>query len=264
MLATAAPSAARPIADPEDDGGGGAGGGTGAGYVAPVDGFNWSAPDRFQSWSTNWVTREDPIVYPNELYKKGYVNPTKWNISVQGCVSLNDYIYSRDPVGYAEMQEEDPENSPTPTTLYKWEWDGNSSEFSSKCYGNIDFPAEGTYFVTVTTKSATGVEKIWRKSVEVKDFLIVVLGDSSASGEGASDTKVTDTARAKRVDNRCHRSNNSGSAQAAKRIENGSSHSSVTYISFACSGATMATKIYNGKRPTPTTTKKTFSFVVLE
>src|SRR5207245_606349 len=83
----------------------------------------------------------------------------------------------------------------------------------------------------------------------------VSLGDSSASGEGSPDvpqalgnyifgnpTAVLQPARWQ--DARCHRSANAAPAQAALALEAADPHSSVTFLSFACSGATINTPYY--------------------
>lgn len=76
--------------------------------------------------------------------------------------------------------------------------------------------------------------------VTVKHKLIVSLGDSLSSGEGNPPW----------VDARCHRSKVAGVARAAQRLESGST--SVTFLSFACSGAEIDTgvmKPYAGQVP---------------
>ena len=57
------------------------------------------------------------------------------------------------------------------------------------------------------------------------------MGDSNASGEG---NPLPDGSW---VNIRCHRSDVSGHALAAARIEDDDPYSSVTYLSFACTGA---------------------------
>src|SRR3546814_6617011 len=78
--------------------------------------------------------------------------------------------------------------------------------------------------------------------VRAKDLLIVSIGDSMASGEGNPDgytwvpalnNHITDW-----VYRRCHRSKTSGHALAAKAIEDASDKTSVTFLSYACSGGT--------------------------
>jgi hypothetical protein len=175
-----------------------------------------------------------------ETYNPNYVNPKQWNLTFMGCETFADYQYDNFP---------DDETSVVPTNRYTWKWNGHSKT-GTDCYIDLFFPAQGNYTVELTVTHKDGSKAYWTKPVRVKDRLIVVLGDSSASGEGAPDTRIypysTTNARAEWVDNRCHRSNNAGSAQAAKRIEDSDPYTSVTFLSFACSGATMNTEIYDG------------------
>ena len=238
--------------DPTEDGGGG-GGGT-YGYTPPPDGFRWSAPNRQKDWVQAWRERGSAKVWPTETYDGGYVNPSSWQIYVMGCQSENDWLSNVHPDIYEKLQQQDELNDtnlhPNQTTLYRWQWNGQDTGFTKDCWGKLDFPAQGTYYATLTVRTKDGAEKTWTRPVEVKDLLVVVLGDSSASGEGAPDSPVVvndsgyTTQRADWVDDRCHRSNNAGGAQAAKRLEAADSSSSVTFLSFACSGATLATPIY--------------------
>ena len=93
--------------------------------------------------------------------------------------------------------------------------------------------------------------------IELRDYLIVSLGDSFASGEGSPDRKgsydvnipstadyvlgaaVTTHERRPPLwqDPRCDRSARSAHALLAKKIEDADVHSSVTFVSLACSGA---------------------------
>ncbi len=75
------------------------------------------------------------------------------------------------------------------------------------------------------------------KKVVVRDWLIVSIGDSVASGEAVPDLPHPRRATWQSV--RCHRSARAGPALAAKTIEDDDSHSSVTFVHLACSGATV-------------------------
>jgi hypothetical protein len=128
------------------------------------------------------------------------------------------------------------------------------------------FQAQGAYQVelTITNPDGTPFEgraEPYRQEVVVRDYLIVSLGDSYASGEGNPDVpQVVDDSRTtnplKRVvkpprwqDERCHRSSWAGPAQAALAIERADPHSSVTFLSFACSNATIDTPSFGGGNP---------------
>jgi hypothetical protein len=69
---------------------------------------------------------------------------------------------------------------------------------------------------------------------------VVALGDSIAAGEGTPEyTRRSGQTYADWVDDRCHRSSYSGPAQAARQLEREDPRTSVTFVSFACSGATI-------------------------
>lgn len=130
----------------------------------------------------------------------------------------------------------------------------------------------GVYDVryAVATRDGFGPAKTSR--IEIRDYLIVSLGDSLASGEGAPDThglyefsftdkldvvtnssvKVTQKAPVRWRDVRCHRSARAGHALFAERLEKRDQHSSVTFISLACSGAEVLEGVlgpYSGMEP---------------
>lgn len=203
-------------------------------YVFPANGFDWEAPDRYSMWVGAWHERGGATRnWPVETYNPDYVNPSKWVLYLMGCQSEADFRYDLDP-----------DNHPKGKTKYEWSWDGKQTAPSSNCYLALDFPEQGNYPVTLRVTYEDSTQETWTNPVRVEDFLVVVLGDSSASGEGAPDSPLhgpggIEYAQADWVDNRCHRSANAGGAQAAERLENSSKYSSVTFISFACSGATL-------------------------
>jgi hypothetical protein len=113
-------------------------------------------------------------------------------------------------------------------------------------------PGLGRYRVRLTVKSDKSGSAATEEVIEVKDTLVVSLGDSAASGEGNPDRlghgDLIDIPGEDWVedlfdpdvnpiwtDQRCHRSHFSGHALAAASLE--TPHSTVTFLSFACSGA---------------------------
>jgi len=70
--------------------------------------------------------------------------------------------------------------------------------------------------------------------LDVRDHLVVSIGDSVASGEGNPDG-----AGPSWLERRCHRSLRSGAAVAARAVELGDRHSVITLVPLACSGATI-------------------------
>src|SRR5439155_7473002 len=122
----------------------------------------------------------------------------------------------------------------------------NSCKFSQQ------FSTLGTYRVKLTVRDANGQSASITKKVVVKDWLIVSLGDSYASGEGNPDVPqkfdqrtlgTTVLAGPIWVDRRCHRSGNSGPAFLGRVIEDADPHASVTFLSLACAGAEIASGV---------------------
>ena len=118
------------------------------------------------------------------------------------------------------------------------------------CRTTVTAPAQGTYRVTLTVRTENGRTSTTTGSVTVRDYLIVSIGDSYASGEGNPDilpaggqpigTWRLDENPPTWADKPCHRSWTSGPALAAEQIEKADPRTSVTFVSVACSGATIA------------------------
>src|SRR5206468_8487162 len=98
------------------------------------------------------------------------------------------------------------------------------------------------------------------QNVVVKDLLVVALGDSYGAGEGSPDAPqvihydilgqpLVIEQPARWWDERCHRSMFAPSARAAWMVEKANPQVSVTYISFACSGATINRYSTDGADP---------------
>ncbi|HYB99071.1 MAG TPA: Ig-like domain-containing protein [Candidatus Limnocylindrales bacterium] len=249
LLGSAPVATARYDPDPGDEGSPGSTPIHPPPYVFPTNGFSWSAPDRYSQWDDAWHEFGGiPKPWQRETYDPEYVNPTTWYLNFMGCQSEQDYGYEN----YPDAKDED--GKPIfakPTRRYTWRWNGKTRGPSTDCYTYLDFPAQGNYWVELTVKEADGSIETYTQPVRVKDYLIVVLGDSSASGEGAVDRPVYPELatpyeqNADWVDDRCHRSANAGGAQAARLLEDADPTSSVTFLSFACSGATLDTTRYN-------------------
>ena len=85
--------------------------------------------------------------------------------------------------------------------------------------------------------------------VDVRDLLVVSLGDSVASGEGNPDPEGPGFHW---LEKRCHRSLRSGAALATRAVERGDRHSVITLVPLACSGATIDAGLlgaYDGVQP---------------
>jgi lysophospholipase L1-like esterase len=104
------------------------------------------------------------------------------------------------------------------------------------CRFRWNFPREGDYRMTLVARTR-GARLTATETVRVRDLLIVSIGDSVASGEAVPD--IPGAGHATWQSARCHRSALAAPAQAARMIEADDSHSSVTFVHLACSGATV-------------------------
>jgi len=213
-------------------------------FEVPAEGFTWAMAKRYGN-----DVNQDGMVdtfwqSENQEYYKPYIFPDNWTVYFGGCQTAEDF-----------------NNGYSATNTYTWQIVGESTPFSNgpNCAVSHDFVAQGTYTVRLTVRDADGNiipagktdPEYFEQPVTIRDILIVSLGDSYASGEGNPDIPQTfhakpwplpgwdlDTA-AIWQDERCHRSAISGPSLAAMAIENSDPHTSVTFISFACSGATI-------------------------
>ncbi|MDD9972018.1 MAG: SGNH/GDSL hydrolase family protein [Myxococcales bacterium] len=200
--------------------------------------FDWEMPERYDASWDAWghellvLEVEDPL--EDEVlfgYDPAFVHPEVWHPRFDACASTE---------GLGSIER------------YHWEVtrDGafvDSAETTECLLANLssdpdrrrlDFPSEGVYAVRLTVENEAGDTASMLREVNVRDILIVSLGDSSASGEGNLD-EVDSLGLPVYLFNRCHRSKTSGHAFAARAIEEADPHTSVTFLSFACSGASI-------------------------
>jgi len=195
-----------------------------------ADGFTWAAESRMEGWAAAWRPQTWPMKqWPAvETYDPDYVHPRSFGIVVQGCLDKSDFDLSI-------------ANKNTANT-YAWKANGTVQNLK-RCTTTLRFPAQGSYPVTLdVTNSAGKVVLSKTQTVRVKDLLIIAIGDSMSSGEGSPDHQriaKDNPIPAQWVDRRCHRSKSAPAAQAAKAIEIMDPTTSVTFLSFACSGATL-------------------------
>lgn len=196
-------------------------------YTKSPDGFAWKAAPRMEGWAAAWRAQTWPEkAWPaTQVYDPAYVNPTSWAIQVQGCVNKADFDLN--------MANKDALNT------YSWTFDGVTQK-GKRCVRDLTFKAQGIFPVKMDVTDAAGKTVLSKaRDVRVRDLLIVVLGDSMSSGEGSPDLQITAGKKARWVDPQCHRSRWAPGALAAKAIEDMDPTTSVTFLSFACSGATI-------------------------
>ena len=216
-------------------------------YQPPAGGFSWSMEKRFGLDSNrdgmidyHW----DPITM---TYDTSYVYPTSWKVTFDGCQTSEDHASPTAPPDYE----------------YWWSVDGKPFVLAyNKCVWNYPFTNKDSHPVqlSVMKNSDGSLTTFPAQTVQIKDYLIVSMGDSLASGQGNPDIpQVVDPGvasigwsliePAKWQDERCMRSAFSSHALAAQALEASDPHSSVTFISFACSGATINTLSYGDNDP---------------
>ena len=197
--------------------------------------IRWSVPPRYE---LSWQSYRQDSGYPS-----AYVHPAFWTVDFDLCDSsgaglrITRYDLTVTGVGFD----------------YRRVWNGGH------CHKHLaDLPRLGTYDVTAAVETAGGGPPVATFThITLHDWVIVSLGDSFASGEGSPDVPgVFNFGAGDKLDLilgtkyhvdrvqgdvwkdwRCHRSARSGHALVAQRIEDGDTHSSVTFVSLACSGA---------------------------
>jgi lysophospholipase L1-like esterase len=136
-----------------------------------------------------------------------------------------------------------PECDPARLGDYRWTVDGKvtvARVLSRKaCLVEIDVRALGRHRITA---SAPEGGKASQLDMVARDFLVVGLGDSIASGEGNPDISKADDGPAWQ-EARCDRSARSFQALAALAVEKRDRKASVSFVHLACSGAAIASGV---------------------
>jgi lysophospholipase L1-like esterase len=137
--------------------------------------------------------------------------------------------------------------------VYTWsDADGPvPNERTGLCRYTLAFPRSGNYALTLVAEIGAR-QHIATAEIPVRGRLIVAIGDSIASGEGVPD--IPSFSHAKWQSRQCHRSARSAPALAAQTIQQIHPETPVTFISLACSGATVNAGLlgsYVGQDPQP-------------
>jgi hypothetical protein len=162
-------------------------------------------------------------------YSQAYVNPTSWELDLNAAGSSGGKLGLR----------------PSRIVDYTFFVDGVKYDNGASPSIAVQVPQLGAHTVTIVVTAADGLKAMSSQQVVMKDYVIVSLGDSAASGQGNPDKPAVYNARGKLMsapvweNQRTEDSGKSGPAQAALALEQSSPHSSVTFLSFAASGATI-------------------------
>jgi hypothetical protein len=188
----------------------------------PTAAIDWSMPQRARDANNDGLIDAGP--------PPGGYTPSSWSVTLDACGSQP---------GHKTISQ------------YRWEMQGLPEQVTSNCQHTITVPREAVYPTKLTVMLTDGSSVVANRDVKVVDRFIVVMGDSYASGEGTPQSFIhygsgTVLSWPTWDDVRCHRSMYASSARAARILEQQDPHSSVTYLSRACSGATIAQGILGG------------------
>ena len=139
---------------------------------APVASFDYTMPDRF-GLDENGDGLTDYVAGTTDRPGPVEVNPGSWHVDLDACSSTDGAT-----LRWRVVDQPDPAHPLTVTQ------DGEACDD----FG-LDVPVEGTYRVELTA-TEDGVSTITTVPVVVQDWLIVSLGDSYGSGEGAPDKEI--------------------------------------------------------------------------
>lgn len=196
-------------------------------FTPPANGFDWTVPERFTGrpdGRLDWHYDE-----ASSTYEVGHVRPTSWPVDLDACRTRYDADHPR-----------------ATQNTYEVTTGAGQRVVGRDCRPRLTFPREGTYETRLRVTSPSGAPLgAWTQDVVVKDLLVVSLGDSIASGEGSPEyPRTRGQELGDWVDDRCHRSSFSGPARAARQLETEDPKTSVTFLSFACSGATIRRQMF--------------------
>lgn len=133
----------------------------------PTASFDWSMPARF-----GMDGNSDGLIdyFPETSDRPGLsgeIDPGTFTVNLDACASSGD----------------------SDIVSYRWDIEGTPAGPSASCTLSRSL-AEGTYRVTLTVEDEEGDVGTVSREVVVQDWLIVSLGDSYGSGEGAPDQPI--------------------------------------------------------------------------
>jgi lysophospholipase L1-like esterase len=194
---------------------------TGANVAAaptpPTPALSYALARRAELFSSSWISLF-------RFYLPTYVKPTTWTIRLDACatqpgrdstgklVPVSDYTWRLVPL----------EGQPASTLI----------SHGPTCARNVSLKALGTWQLqlTVTDQQHRVASRV--SNTKLRDLLVVSLGDSYSSGEGNPGPGGA------WIDKACHRSANGWPARVARSLQ--TRDTTVTFLSYACSGATLA------------------------
>jgi hypothetical protein len=203
--------------------------------------LNPRADDSREAWSTS-----------ADNYNPSYVHPSSWYVSLDGCGSTGGTDRSGSALAASFEWRLEP---------FDGQGHGPVSLTSESCRTTGAIPSLGRWRAVLTVRAANARTARADAGVRrLRDVVIVAFGDSYVSGEGNPERRARwgmDPAHLPEVeraagwtDTQCHRSRASWAMRAARRFE--SSSTAVTFLNYACSGATTEDVVdggYDGMEP---------------
>jgi hypothetical protein len=168
------------------------------------------------------------------LYDSSYVAPSEWLLGLDGCASSAGA------------------GSPG-IAYYGWKLiplANQGHEFThlaKHCQSAVKIPRLGRWRVELTVLTKSKLHHTASREFTLRDLLVVSIGDSYSSGEGNPDRNNDSPfppGNEVWKDAQCHRSASGWPFRAALELE--SRTTSVTFLSFACSGAEVRDLIFTG------------------
>ena len=203
-------------------------------WQAPQPGLGYTMDKRAGLWKDAWYSRDNVAkAWAKESYDPSYVNPTSFGSTfATQCVNEKDWNLEKLHI-------------PTINT-YRWTVDGTIAKTLKTCASTrLAFKGQGIHDVKLEVLNASNTVTTTKvRTVLVKDKLVVLLGDSAASGEGSPEANRTGSQEyGKWIDRRCHRSSNAAIPRAVQEMEDADPFTTITFLNFACSGATIERNI---------------------
>jgi GDSL-like Lipase/Acylhydrolase family len=241
-------------------------------YLGPTAKLAWSMPDRYALGWKAWRSF-------NATYARSYVYPRRWSLIVDGCGSLGHghkltrFDVEVTGVGFkfattssgsscergfdnlprlaqydvaltVHTDTGDSDRTVERVTLHDWLIVslGDSIASGEGSPDDTGWYVHGKRWIPPTLLAACAASVYTACVAMQKDLRLLLQGYD----------KVHEIRPVRWQDKRCHRSARAGHAQVAAEIERRDPHSSVTFISLACSGADIKHLIdtpYNGQQP---------------
>ena len=168
------------------------------------------------------------------LYSPTYVSPSDWRLGLDGCASSAGF--GSPGIAYYGWKL-------TPLSNQGYEF----THLATQCQSAVRIPRLGRWRVELTVLTKSKLHDTASREFTLRDIVVASIGDSYSSGEGNPD-KNNDSpfppGNEEWKDAQCHRSASGWPFRAALELE--SRTTSVTFLSFACSGAEVRDLIFTG------------------